>query len=50
MSPEEIKKLYLKYLQAKIALEDWHAVQDMAVDLQVLETKYPELRSPTKLT
>ncbi len=29
----------INYLQRKIALNDWHAVRDVAVDIEILEAK-----------
>jgi hypothetical protein len=33
------KKILLDYLQVMIALEDWHGVADLAMDLRELEAK-----------
>ena len=34
------KKILLEYLQVMIALEDWHGVADLAMDLRELEAKH----------
>jgi len=37
----EVQKTILKeYLQVMIALEDWHGVADVAMDLRELEAKH----------
>lgn len=36
MSNEEYKQILLDYLLVKIKREDWHAVWDVAIDLQRL--------------
>jgi hypothetical protein len=33
------KEILLEYLQVMIALEDWHGVADLAMDLRELEAK-----------
>ena len=33
------KEILLEYLQVMIALEDWHGVADVAMDLRELEAK-----------
>ena len=33
------KQILLEYLQVMIALEDWHGVADVAMDLRELEAK-----------
>jgi hypothetical protein len=33
------KQVLLEYLQVMIALEDWHGVADVAMDLRELEAK-----------
>ena len=34
------KAILLEYLQVMIALQDWHGVADVAMDLRELEAKY----------
>lgn len=34
------KEVLLDYLQVMIALEDWHGVADVAMDLRELEAKH----------
>ena len=34
------KEVLLEYLQVMIALEDWHGVADVAMDLRELEAKH----------
>lgn len=34
------KAILLEYLKVKIALEDWHGVADVAMDLRELEASY----------
>lgn len=33
------KRILLEYMQVMIALEDWHGVADVAMDLRELEAK-----------
>lgn len=33
------KRILLEYLQVQIALEDWHGVADLAMDLRELQAK-----------
>lgn len=33
------KRILIEYLQVQIALEDWHSVADLAMDLQELQAK-----------
>jgi len=33
------KRILLEYLQVQIALEDWHGVADLAMDLRELEAR-----------
>ena len=33
------KEILLEYLQVMVALEDWHGVADVAMDLRELEAK-----------
>lgn len=34
------KNILLEYLQVMVALEDWHGVADVAMDLRELEAKH----------
>ena len=34
------KEVLLEYLQVMVALEDWHGVADVAMDLRELEAKH----------
>lgn len=34
------KEILLEYLQVMVALEDWHGVADVAMDLRELEAKH----------
>jgi len=34
------KSILLEYLQVMIALEDWHGVADLAMDLRELEARH----------
>jgi len=34
------KEILMEYLQVMIALEDWHGVADVAMDLRELEAKH----------
>jgi hypothetical protein len=36
---ETQKEILLEYLQVMIALQDWHGVADLAMDLRELEAK-----------
>jgi hypothetical protein len=36
------KQILLEYLQVMIALEDWHGVADVAMDLRELEAKHKD--------
>ena len=36
---QEQKRVLLEYLQVMIALQDWHGVADVAMDLRELEAK-----------
>ena len=36
------KQILLEYLQVMIALEDWHGVADVAMDLRELEAKHKQ--------
>ena len=37
---ETQKEILLEYLQVMIALQDWHGVADVAMDLRELEAKH----------
>ena len=37
---ETQKAILLEYLQVMIAIEDWHGVADLAMDMRELEAKY----------
>ena len=42
----EVQKAILKeYLQVMIALEDWHGVADVAMDLRELEAKHTDKKT-----
>ena len=34
------KEILLEYLQVMIAMQDWHGVADVAMDLREMEAKY----------
>jgi hypothetical protein len=36
------KQILIEYLQVMIALQDWHGVADVAMDLRELEAKHKE--------
>lgn len=48
MKPSEIHKRLVAYLEMKLALADWHGVQDAASDLRDLEAAHPETRDKRK--
>ena len=48
MTPHEIHRRLVLYLEMKIALADWHGVQDAASDLRDLEAAHPETRDKKK--
>lgn len=35
----QVRAVYIAYGQIKFALEDWHAVRDIAAELEVLDTR-----------
>ena len=37
---ETQKAILLEYLQVMVAIEDWHGVADMAMDMRELEAKH----------
>jgi hypothetical protein len=39
------KDILLEYLQVMIALQDWHGVADVAMDLRELEAKHLQRKS-----
>ena len=41
------KEILKEYLQVMIALEDWHGVADVAMDLRELEAKQGNNYAPT---
>ncbi len=34
------RRVFLEYLQVMIAMEDWHGVADLAMDMRELEAKH----------
>lgn len=42
VDPKEQKRILLEYMQVKIALGDWHAVADVAMDLRELEARFKQ--------
>jgi hypothetical protein len=38
------RRVFLEYLQVMIALEDWHGVADLAMDMRELEAMQPKGR------
>ena len=39
---KKAKKRLVKYLEAKLAAQDWHGVRDACVDIEVIEAKILE--------
>ena len=39
------KEILMEYLQVMVALQDWHGVADVAMDLRELEAKHEHNRS-----
>ena len=48
MKPKQIHATLVAYLEMKIALADWHGVQDAASDLRDLEAAHPKTRDKRK--
>jgi hypothetical protein len=49
MNYNEQRKLLLGYLHAKIDINDWHAVRDVAVDLEILDAREAEKNKHTAM-
>ena len=39
MTYEEHRRTLIEYLKAKVEQDDWHAVRDAAVDIEILEAQ-----------
>lgn len=37
-----VRDVLISYLRAKLVQEDWHAVRDVAVDIEILEARIKE--------
>jgi hypothetical protein len=42
------KEILLEYMQVMIALQDWHGVADVAMDLRELEAKHKGITNGTE--
>lgn len=36
---EEQREALIQYLKAKLAIEDWHAIRDVAADIELLDAR-----------